>query len=527
MAAFWMPLGHSRLQDRTQWHLPGNRTSFSCCRAVKDIWLTGGGKTWHEANHENYRSFRAESGNHAQVELDRIAAKGYIDLFDFREEVISKWPDAQANRVALLLEERDEGSWKRRFIIDLLRSGFNGDTLIPERVVLPRISDFICSVIDLLGYCSDEDSQYAADMVEMVTMVFSDAFYTLWLKEASLGKLAFKTLQGWAVFSRLCFGMSGAPLIWGRVAASACRLAQAIYMPSELRIQCYIDEPAIVVRGSPQLRKHLLAMLFLFWAMLGLALSFGKGSRGKTVPWIGATLTIETRKHPSGLQWPGVTAQLQRAKFLELVAKVDALHTNKGMVPICKVRTVAGQLSWASGIFPWVKCFNAVLWRAMTAHLEEATSKTNKMSRRRKRPTDLFFTLRIAQALAWVRMLLHGLIKDTRGKRILLQKWYSLAHRTSGTAYTIRADASVHGFGAIRFAGAQLIGLVFGHVDQRRLQENKSRAWEPCLAGRMGAAGDTSFPGLVVANPQRRISRLSPIRCHCGRLAAKLVARLR
>ena len=115
-----------------------------------------------------------------------------------------------------------------------------------------------------MEYCSDEDPLFAADMIELVTMDFSDAFYTLWLEESARGKLAFRTLKGWAVFSRLCFGMSGAPLIWGRVAALACRLAQAIFMPWELRLQCYVDDPAIAVRGSPEQRKHLLALLFLF-----------------------------------------------------------------------------------------------------------------------------------------------------------------------------------------------------------------------------------------------------------------------
>ena len=103
-----------------------------------------------------------------------------------------------------------------------------------------------------------------------------------------------------------------------------------------------MDDPAIAVRGSPTQRRHLLAMLFLFWSVLGLGLSYGKGSRGKSVPWIGASLSVATRAHPSGVVWPGVTAQLQQAKYLELVTNVDTLHAKKGMVQLSLVRTLAG-----------------------------------------------------------------------------------------------------------------------------------------------------------------------------------------
>ena len=156
-----------------------------------------------------------------------------MDIFDDWEDVLKKWPDAQANKVALILKQRMDGSWKRRFIIDFLWSGFNGGTTVPERVVLQRILDFVRSIMDLLEYCPADDPLGAVESIELVTMDFTDAFYTLWLHEPARGKLAIRTLQGWAAFSRLCFGTSGALLIWGRVAASACRLAQATFAASE------------------------------------------------------------------------------------------------------------------------------------------------------------------------------------------------------------------------------------------------------------------------------------------------------
>ena len=56
----------------------------------KTFGLLAEGKTWHEADHENYPSFYAEKGNHAKEEIECIALKGYIDLFNFWENVVAR-----------------------------------------------------------------------------------------------------------------------------------------------------------------------------------------------------------------------------------------------------------------------------------------------------------------------------------------------------------------------------------------------------------------------------------------------------
>ena len=106
------------------------------------------------------------------------------------------------------------------------------------------------------------------------------------------------------------------------------------------------------------------------------------------------------------------------------------------------------------GLFAWIKSFNACFWRALTAHVEEGrTAITSSSKRKQKRPTDLFFTLRIHQAVRWTYMLLHGLVKTLEGVPFRVQKWHSLAHRKPAFSHTIRTDASPFGFGAILFEG--------------------------------------------------------------------------
>ena len=83
------------------------------------------------------------------------------------------------------------------------------------------------------------------------------------------------------------------------------------------------------------------------------------------------------------------------AKVQDIQGNVDKLNKAKGMVDIKQVQRLAGQLSWASGLFPWLKCFNTMLWGAITAHVtEQYFQKWPK----KKRPGPLFFVVRIRQA---------------------------------------------------------------------------------------------------------------------------------
>ena len=138
-----------------------------------------------------------------------------------------------------------------RFVVDLRRSGINGEAEIPERVVLPRIIDFAHSIVNLQeAHVHGTSAQdHPQKEVELLTLDFADAFYTLWLRPSDRGSLVFQVADGRAVFNRLCFGMAGAPLIWGRLAAAACRLGQACFKADELRLQCYVDDPAVAALG--------------------------------------------------------------------------------------------------------------------------------------------------------------------------------------------------------------------------------------------------------------------------------------
>ncbi|CAK0849002.1 unnamed protein product [Prorocentrum cordatum] len=301
---------------------------------------------------------------------------------------------------------------------------------------------------------------------ELCTVDFEGAFHTLSLRAADWGKMVFKTAVGWAVFRRLCCGMASAPLVWRRVGAAACRLGQAMYQPHELRIQCFVDDPAICARGPPHQRKWLLGALLLFWAALGFRLSWKKAVRGQAVPWIGAQLELQRRRCKKCRRhaW-GIQVALAPKKCREIVEAVDAIHRSTGVVHVKEVRKLAGQLSWASGLLPWLRGFSACLWAALAAHDQGQNARALRFSAK-KRPGQLFFLLRIQQAITWIRLLFAGLIRDRDGKPIAVQRWTIATTRLADLSACIRTDASPCGFGAIFFVdGAPRAWIAEGWAD--------------------------------------------------------------
>ena len=134
---------------------------------------------------------------------------------------------------------REDGTTKVRLTIDLRRSGGNGGVELPERVVLPRLSDLTNSVLYLMVYDSEtmEVQQGESIGYDLSVDDFEDAFHTLAIREQDRGVMAIRTHEGWAVSRRLCCGLAAAPLVWCRVSAAAARLGQACVLPNKPRIQ--------------------------------------------------------------------------------------------------------------------------------------------------------------------------------------------------------------------------------------------------------------------------------------------------
>eukprot|EP00971_Amphidinium_carterae_P194681 3863413-Amphidinium_carterae.1 len=219
--------------------------------------------------------------------------------------------------MAAIIKEKPGGKVKVRLITDMLRNGTNGLIKVQERLVLPRLSDAAASIVDLLETAPD-------DAIRLAVVDFTDAFYTLAARENEREFLVVRGTSFWAVFRCVAFGTASGPLLWGRLAAAASRYAQAMFHGQELRLQIFVDDPFLAVVGtSEEDRARKLCLVFLLWASMGFNLAWHKAQYGKSVDWIGASLSIGAG---------AVSLSMLPDKVEKLQASLDALASARGLV---------------------------------------------------------------------------------------------------------------------------------------------------------------------------------------------------
>ena len=96
---------------------------------------------------QNYKSFK-EAGELAVDELERLKNEGHVELVGDWRKVTTEFRNAVATRIAVLIKEKTnaatgEVARKARFIVDMRRSGVNGQVKVYERIVLPRGCDLV------------------------------------------------------------------------------------------------------------------------------------------------------------------------------------------------------------------------------------------------------------------------------------------------------------------------------------------------------------------------------------------------
>ena len=100
---------------------------------------------------KNYSSFY-EDYEEAKKEVERYLAAGYGIEVEW-SKALSKDPHGSISKMALIVQAKQDGTVKRRIIVDLRRSGANSKSICPECIILPRISD---AIQDLRQLAEDE-----------------------------------------------------------------------------------------------------------------------------------------------------------------------------------------------------------------------------------------------------------------------------------------------------------------------------------------------------------------------------------
>ena len=126
----------------------------------------------------------------------------------------------------------------------------------------------------------------------------------------------------------------------GRLSAAVGRLVQSLFHPAARQVQVYIDDVALMLRGTKELRNLQLAKVYM--AAFGVRVAMRKGEGGQRVAWIGTAFDL--REHKVVLSTP--------KKMVDEAKATLAIWKGKGMVPTRELRSFVGTLSWIAGIVP-------------------------------------------------------------------------------------------------------------------------------------------------------------------------------
>ena len=375
---------------------------------------------WSSEDMGNYRSFH-EGGADAMAELQREVDRGYLEVFESRQEAVAKYGTVLQSKLGCIIKVGK----KPRIVWDFRRSGANDAAVMPERVILPRVQDAVEDAIDLERMCVGSES------VEFAVLGFRDAFKSVPLAVAER-RYACACVGGrWMVATRLPFGAKGSPLVWARLAAAVMRSTVALWPDNTLRVETYVDDPILTIRGDDAKRKRILGTVVLWWLVLGAQLSWEKAQRGQSCEWIGVVLT--TCKTHVSVHLPSATAQRLGSLTGELLAAKTVARS--------KLRSLAGKAAWAAGVIPEVRPFARCLWAAISG-----TERTG---------APCVGSKRFKTSLRW----LAAFATLAAGPRAPLGRQYEV-RQEAGRIFALTTDASPWGLGATLEYGNKLIAYI-------------------------------------------------------------------
>ena len=243
-------------------------------------------------------------------------------------------------------------------------------------------------------------------------------------------------------------GGKAAPNIWGRFAAAIGRVISSVFVDGALRLEVYVDDPLFVTAGPRSVRTRNFTIAMLVLALLGFPLSWSKAAIGKSVVWIGASLS---------LSWQTIIVSIPKDKLLELANQVDKLM---GSTVVHKrgLRSFCGKLSFLAGMVPPLRPFLSMLWGVL------ASSS--------RLPSDMVYTRQCNVPLAWLKALFASVCGPLERRFPLLE-----AHASEGDY--IATDACPWGFAGVRFADFQPIEWFATPLEEGDLRRFEAQRGDP------------------------------------------------
>ena len=374
----------------------------------------------------------------AKGALDRYVEKGFAVLLE-KEEAVEAFGVGTVSRLALISKKKDGPLgvvMKHRIIIDMLRSGGNRRANVPERVVLPRVNDLV-KTIQKLWKDRREELPEGDPGIELVGADLSDAYCHFGVSGPELKNCLAPADPVYpeqvVLFRAMLFGFKGAPLIMGRLASAFSRLWQAMLWRDKGGLQTYMDDPLVVLVGTREERRSLLAMLLYTAKAFGINLAFHKGERGLQLTWVG--VRIEVRPEDAT-----VVRTIPEKMVKELRDKLKEWQS-KGMVSL---RQVTGRLSWLAGILPRCRWCVTILYGVMASVEHDIKSGEEERRAAKRKDTRTKEGLVAVKRLALPRMWFLRLLAEP--DKLLIR---SISLVPQQPHYVITTDASCLQIGGI------------------------------------------------------------------------------
>jgi hypothetical protein len=185
--------------------------------------------------------------------------------------------------------------------------------------MLPRVVDILKGAQDMWRH-RGEAADNADFQVELVRCVWDDPYNQLGAATAEQEHCLALHPNGESIilFKTVLYGFEATPLILGRLSATVGRMWQAFLDDHQGAVQAHMEEQLVMIQGPKKTRDTLVALLVYTVRVLGLNLSYERGSRGSRTKLMGMNLAVDLKAKEVVIDFPKEMI-MQLVEYLEMV----------------------------------------------------------------------------------------------------------------------------------------------------------------------------------------------------------------
>jgi len=370
-----------------------------------------------------------EAAHVKEDEVKTLTDKGFLKKFVSYDDVVKYLGSKFIESKLFVIKQVKNGIVKLRVLLDCKKSGVSVSSQKCERVRLPRGLDVVFDALELSSCGATWVSRNEVRVmdtedhdIEFAVLDVSDAFWSIPLAFEEQRFFVFRCGNHWYVVLRTAQGSRSAPLTWGRTFAMSARMAMSTSPPDRLRLETYVDDPIMIARGVPTIRRQILTRVILVWLAQGHRLAWHKAQSGASVSWISITFEITKDTVVAFIKTDLMN------DILNLCTEIRSLN----VYPLKRLRTLVGKVVHVAGLLHTWRPFVRMLWTPLVKDGDNAGA-----------PVNCCWTKQLTIPVLWILAFLrgqHGTVK----REFSIQSFLG-----AGEKISIVVDASPWGLGGV------------------------------------------------------------------------------